>query len=1154
MNRRQLRRIVGWVAGGVAVVAVLLGVLLAYIRQELILQVNSLDDYVTFALGQVEVDVLRLVTVAQQYAASAPDVTIDDVRERTDVLFSRTDVISKGEIRRAVEDLPEYGDALQGLQAYIASMDAVLEDDPPEPAAVAAVVAPGMALQNDAHRLILAANQKLTVQRSAVRQGALQLVHYLALGYLCLVAVVVVGALGVYRLFRGTEARRLFEITDSIPGAVFQFRQAADGSAEYVFTNRQFSQIRGFDPMQAATGADAGFVGDNLLALVIDEDRQALRLGLMGLEAGRRPVDMEFRIDHPQTGRRWLNLRASGRDDDGVVISGVFFDITERRAQENAVAEANAKARELSEQLVDLTDAIPGAVFQMMVSPDGKRRFSFVSRKAAELHGRSLESLMQIEGPIGHGLTNSIDEHRGVAADAFLASLQSLQPVDFDVLVEHASRRMWLKTMATVRRMPDGGALFSGVWLDVSDMKAQAVALEEAKQQAEDAAQAKSSFLAMMSHEIRTPMNGVMSMAEMLDQTELSDDQRGMTGVIRQSSAALLTIINDILDFSKIEAGKLEIESIPFSLAEVVEGAGDLLGTRAEEYGINLTIDIEPTLTDHVMGDPTRLRQMLLNLSGNAIKFTEKGSVTIRVCAVGAGDTHYVRFEVIDTGIGLTDEQQAKLFQAFHQADTSTSRKYGGTGLGLSICRKLCELMGGSIGAFSTFGQGSTFWFELPLPAAAEPLPLALADITGACVLAIGMTPARVVVLSRYLQFGGAVLECVDTLSDALARLHAGADSDAGPGIDVVLLDGGTPDLRGLELARALLADVPDFTGKVVLVAPRGLASTMAAAGDVGIFATVTYPIRRQRLALVIAAALGRADLADRGITAADAGYEPPDIETARAAGCLILVAEDNPTNQVVIRKILSRMGFAHEIAENGRIALEMYRSGAYGLVLADFHMPEMDGLQLAAAIRADEAQAGLGLDGAGPHVPIVALTADALSGTAALCERAGMDGYLTKPIDTRALAASLHSHLPQAAALRRVALGASDGPAVAQNGPALPMIDESILDLARLAESFGALDGEAIGFVHEFVAAAESMVERTIAALQAGDGGQARHEAHALKGAARSTGAVRLGQLAADIQDLIDADDIATANYFVEPLRETWVELRDESVKLPHM
>ncbi len=664
---------------------------------------------------------------------------------------------------------------------------------------------------------------------------------------------------------------------------------------------------------------------------------------------------------------------------------------------------------------------------------------------------------------------------------------------------------------------------------EVATRKRAQDALKIAKEVAEDATKAKSSFLAMMSHEIRTPMNGVMSMAEMLDQTDLSDDQRGMSSVIRSSASALLTIINDILDFSKIEAGKLDIESVPFSLIEIVEGVGELTASRAEERGIDLIVDLDPALPDALVGDPARLRQVLLNLMGNAIKFTEVGSVALVVHGRSSGgDVARLRFEVRDSGIGISEEQRQKLFQPFVQADTSTSRKYGGTGLGLSICHRLCVMMGGSIGVDSQPGEGSTFWFELPF-GISDPQP---------AIPAIAIADGRVAALG----FDGAE-------RDALARLFAAAGirDITWAGLDHADIDAVEGRIIVLR-AHVGTADASAFARragrreKVILAAPRGLASTLALAADDGVFATITLPIRRGRLWHAIAAALGRAELKSRQAveTSDTIGWVPPDIGTARANNALVLVAEDNATNQVVIRRLLSQRGYAIDLAENGAIALDRYRDGGHGLLLTDFHMPEMDGFQLTAAIREIEA-------GTGAHLPIVALTADALPGTEKLCIDAGMDGYLTKPIDSRALTAALERFLPHAAALRSRAVAA----AAPSSGPAEPEINPDILDLGRIRETFGAINDDAVAFLRSFVDDVPRMIEAIKTGLDAQNRDEARHAAHALKGAARSSGANRLGQLAADIQDRLDDNDLQTPEFLYEALLPTHEELRDAFAQL---
>ena len=658
---------------------------------------------------------------------------------------------------------------------------------------------------------------------------------------------------------------------------------------------------------------------------------------------------------------------------------------------------------------------------------------------------------------------------------------------------------------------------------DITDRKRAQIEVLTAKEAAEEATKSKSAFLAMMSHEIRTPMNGVMSMAEMLDQTELSSDQRSMSQVIRASAQSLLTIINDILDFSKIEAGKLDIEAVEFSLLEVVEGAGELIAGRADEKGLSLAVDLDPQIPDRLIGDPTRLRQILLNLMGNAVKFTEAGGVLLSVeRQASSADGLQLRFEIVDTGIGLTHEERGRLFQAFSQADTSTSRRYGGTGLGLSICRRLVDMMGGSIGVDSTPAVGSTFWLELPFravdPAPERPDP----DIADARVLALGFEGQRRHALERLLAGAGITARFAAAEGDSLA------DATGEPS-DLVLLAVNPGQDSALEIGRALAASGT----KVALAAPRVMASTLAEADRAGLLAALTFPLRRHRLWRVIAASLGRADLDARDARDNEnIGWAPPPEDEARAAGTLILVAEDNATNRIVISRLLSQRGYAHEMAEDGAEALsriEMF--GGYGLLLTDFHMPEMDGFELTRAVRAREAAAG-----EGKRMPIVALTADALSGTEERCLAAGMDAYLTKPIDSKLLAAALDKFLPAAKALRRRA-----GPAVAPStASALPKVDPQILDLKRMVDAFGSFDDEARAFLGVFAGEARRTAEALLATLDAGDQAQARHHAHTLKGSARSSGARRLGDIAADIQDCLDGDDIESARLFAGGVMKT--------------
>ena len=771
------------------------------------------------------------------------------------------------------------------------------------------------------------------------------------------------------------------------------------------------------------------------------------------------------------------------------------------------VQEANA---ELQVTHFTLANAAEGIIW---VDPSGI--IVEANRMAATIGGREPGALH------GHHVSEFIPD---LAADKFRAVWDLVKEGLRGVPLERSFNRadgsvVPIDTTAKYIRTGDREFICS-FFRDITRRKQIETELRSAKEAAEEATKSKSSFLAMMSHEIRTPMNGVMSMAEMLDQTPLSSDQRSMSQVIRASAQALLTIINDILDFSKIEAGKLDIEAVEFSLLELVEGAGELIAGRADEKGLSLAVDLDPQIPDRLVGDPTRLRQILLNLMGNAVKFTAAGDVLLTVERIASAEGGFgLRFEIVDTGIGLSEEQRVRLFQAFSQADSSTSRRYGGTGLGLSICRRLADMMGGSIGADSTLGVGSTFWVELPFrvadPAPDRPEP----EIADACVLALGFEGRQRRALERLLAGAG------------IAARFAAADGDslAGAGTADLVLIAASPDQdAALEIGRALAAG----GAKVALAAPRAMASTLAEADRAGLLATMTFPLRRRRLWQVIAAALGRADLEARSATDDETtGWASPPAEEARAAGTLILVAEDNPTNRVVVSRLLSQRGYAHEMAEDGAEALGRIETfGGYGLLLTDFHMPEMDGFELTRAVRAREAASG-----GAERMPIVALTADALAGTEERCLAAGMDAYLTKPIDSRLLAATLERFLPGALALRRRAEGEAAGAAAV-----VPKVDPQILDLARMVDAFGSFDDDAKAFLGTFAGEARRTAEALLLTLDAGDRTEARHHAHTLKGSARSSGARRLGDLAADIQDCLDGDDLDSARLFAGGVMKT--------------
>jgi signal transduction histidine kinase/CheY-like chemotaxis protein/PAS domain-containing protein len=520
--------------------------------------------------------------------------------------------------------------------------------------------------------------------------------------------------------------------------------------------------------------------------------------------------------------------------------------------------------------------------------------------------------------------------------------------------------------------------------------------LRAAKEAAEAASRAKSSFLAVVSHEMRTPMNGVMGMADLLRDTPLTDEQREYAEAIGRSGRSLLDLIEDLLDASRIEAGRLVLEEVDLDLVEVVHEAAAVVAPRAAEKDVDLVVAVDPNAQTALRGDPGRLRQVLVNLLGNAVKFTGEGHVVVRVATAPDGPTAaVVHVDVEDTGIGIPETVQARLFRLFEQQDASTTRKYGGTGLGLAISKRLIEAMGGRVAIRSRPGEGSTFSFTVrlrsrPVPAV-EPLPV---DLRGVSALAaVAGTESRRFVLGRLASWG---LETVhaDDGEGALAVLRAEAARGRAP--RVVVADLALPGLDGLALAETLRADPRLSITRFVLLVPLGHHGHEARARAAGV-RIVAKPVRPDRLLVAVAAAAGSLPMDfGRGGVAAASAPPPP-----RRSALRVLVVEDNAVNQRVAAKTLERLGYSVDVAENGREAVEKTLAGRYAAVLMDCQMPVMDGYEATAEIRRREAAGSR-------RTPVLAMTANAMVGDRERCIAAGMDGYVAKPIDRQELEAVL--------------------------------------------------------------------------------------------------------------------------------------------------
>jgi len=718
--------------------------------------------------------------------------------------------------------------------------------------------------------------------------------------------------------------------------------------------------------------------------------------------------------------REWTYLRKDGserrvllgisalRDREGGIrgFLGMATDITDRKM-------AEAKLAESEQRLQSIMTQAPGAFFQFEVAPDGERSFTFLSAGFRAILGRDP---VDFKGRAALMFSMVIREDRARVRRTLDAAIESVAPWQevFRIRAMDGTVR-WLDARSSASQRSDGTKIWFGVLADITELQQARFAADQLNGQLEEmigrtnasalealqASVAKSQFLATMSHEIRTPMNGVIGMTSLLLETALTAEQKDYVEIVRLSGENLLSLINDILDFSKIESGKLELETETFDVHEIIEGTLDLLGPRAAEKNIDLLYEVVDDTPARVRGDASRVRQVLVNLVGNAIKFTAAGEVAVTLRSpVGEGDVQELIFAVRDTGIGIPQEAQGRLFQSFTQVDASTTRKFGGTGLGLAISKRLAEMMGGAMWLESEEGRGSTFFFSIrvqtcppeEIPPGSEPVRL-----RGKRMLVVDDNSTSRRILTTWGEKWGLRATTAADGEAALALLRTEAP------FDVAVLDMHMPGMDGVMLARAIRSLPGHARTPLLLLSSLG---RNEAQDTPGLFdAQMSKPAKPRSLHDALSRLVGGRPAAQlHGVVASDAA--PPAEKLER-----VLLAEDNAVNQKVALHLLKSLGYRADLAANGIEVLAALRQRPYDIILMDMQMPEMDGIEATRQIVANWPEPN-------DRPWIIALTANALNGNREACLNAGMDDYLSKPIKRAELAKALAAARRPAAVL----------------------------------------------------------------------------------------------------------------------------------------
>ncbi len=899
---------------------------------------------------------------------------------------------------------------------------------------------------------------------------------------------------------KAAEAR-LRRITNTVPGVIFQWHAKKGESSKYTFISPRIHTVLGL------TSATVMAQPDLIKRQIVEEDREAVLAGLA--QAAEKGVSWmgEYRVRLPNDTVRWIRSEINPEPEpsaDGFnVFTGIWQDVTE--------------LKESDERLREVTANIPVAVFQYFVGEGDRIAVTFMSQALQTICGVKPDDVIQDASALLRAV-HPQDTEIFVSALGRPKNGAETQVVDFRMLHRVTGATVWVHGEAHPRELPTGQWVWNGYLTDITGPKEIAVELQKAKDDAVAASRAKSDFLANMSHEIRTPMNGVMGMADLLIDTPLDAEQSEYVSIIKSSANALLRVINDILDFSKIEAGKLQIEKIPFDLGHTLSETLKAVALRAHDKGLELVSDIAPNVPLSVVGDPGRLRQILVNLIGNAIKFTSIGEVVLRVQVQSIENgIALLHMAVSDSGIGIADDKLGSIFEAFSQADSSTTRKFGGTGLGLTISARLVEALGGNIWVESTSGKGSTFHFtiQVGLDHSQAQVGQSLARFQGLRVLVVDDNEVNRMVLGRALQVGGVHVQLAQSGQVALDMLSGSKEVAA---FDLVVLDAQMPVMDGFVLAEKIRLLPLYVHTPLVMLSSSGLKGDAQRAQQMGIGAYASKPVSREELVQMLARAL------QLDVTMAST-VAPPitalGVVAQHHAQLDVLLVEDHAINQKLAIALLERWGHRVTVAANGKVALQALENTHFDVVLMDMLMPVMDGLEATRHIREREQQR------AKRPVPIIAMTANAMEADRERCLAVGMNDYLSKPIN----AAELQEILQRYAAHQESAKPPASPPVSLPPG-----LGEKVAPFDYL-QALRQMDQEVLGIIAQaFVDQWPVDAEKIRTALRTDDLQTLLHTAHALKGTTAMFGAGPASALAARIENLAGKGDAVGAAMWVEP------------------